>query len=181
MTLRLSGHSLIRSSRVLQRNPSLHFQPRCWCRHDSHAASSLKKIPSSSQNAFWTTSRTLLFSTFASSLAYAYGVNDAGSWFRDLAQERSIPKYGSTKEFIKVILSLGSQLATHISRPRQLANCAELWARTLSALTMRTSMPTASRNGRASILIDFRSPLHILNPRKTFPRLQRYATSTACQ
>lgn len=55
-----------------------------------------------SSKPLWTSARVLLLTAFASSLAYAYGVTDAGSHVDELWKEEKAPKYGSTKELEKV-------------------------------------------------------------------------------
>ena len=58
---------------------------------------------SQQQQSFWSTGRTLLFSSFVGSLAYVYGVTDAGSRLSELLEkDRSPPQYGDKKDFEKV-------------------------------------------------------------------------------
>ena len=50
----------------------------------------------------WTTSRVLLFSAFASSLTYVFGVADAGSLIEELLKKDKHFAYGSVKDLDKV-------------------------------------------------------------------------------
>ena len=50
----------------------------------------------------WTTSRVLLFSGFASSLTYLYGVTDAGAHIEGLWKKDRLPAYGSVKDLNEV-------------------------------------------------------------------------------
>jgi D-lactate dehydrogenase (cytochrome) len=50
---------------------------------------------------FWNTRRVLVFSAFASSLAYAYGVSDAGARAAELWRRERQPRYGTTEELKK--------------------------------------------------------------------------------
>lgn len=52
--------------------------------------------------AFWTTSRVLLSTAFASSLTYIYGITDAGSHLDKLWKRDGKPRYGTTKDLQKV-------------------------------------------------------------------------------
>lgn len=54
---------------------------------------------------FWTTGRALLFSAFASTLGYGYGVYDTGSFINDLWKKQSGPDYGGPVELSKVCWS----------------------------------------------------------------------------
>lgn len=63
-----------------------------------------RKSRGSPSSGFWNAPRALLFSAFASSLAYAYGVSDAGNNIAELwgsTADRQ-PRYGTAKELEKV-------------------------------------------------------------------------------
>ena len=52
---------------------------------------------------FWTTSRAILLSAFAGSIAYAIGVTDAGSHVEQLwPRDPPVPAYGKAKDLEKV-------------------------------------------------------------------------------
>ncbi|KAI9879200.1 MAG: hypothetical protein M1830_009275 [Pleopsidium flavum] len=60
----------------------------------------------------WTTGRVLLFTTFASSLTYLYGITDAGSRFEELWQKpHRAPTYSNANDLEKAIAELRSLLS----------------------------------------------------------------------
>ncbi|KAL9621717.1 MAG: hypothetical protein Q9160_003835 [Pyrenula sp. 1 TL-2023] len=54
----------------------------------------------------WTTGRALLFSAFASSLAYVYGINDASQNADQLQARQKLPTYGKSKDLQKAVVEL---------------------------------------------------------------------------
>jgi hypothetical protein len=57
----------------------------------------------SGERPFWTTGRALLLSTFAGSIAYVFGVTDAGNHPEQLRLSDSrVPVYGTTKDLERV-------------------------------------------------------------------------------
>ncbi|KAL2054085.1 hypothetical protein ABVK25_005624 [Lepraria finkii] len=102
MSLRPVCSRLVRSTRLTQwRSVTRSILSRCtqerW--QSSNALGS-------SPGPFWTTSRVLLFTTFASSLAYIYGVTDTGSHLDELWRRNKAPQYGTAKDLQKAIAEL---------------------------------------------------------------------------
>ncbi|MCJ1393866.1 hypothetical protein MMC18_006742 [Xylographa bjoerkii] len=58
----------------------------------------------------WTTGRALLFSAFASSLAYVYGTTDASFHLKELWKQDNTPQYGTARELQKAVTELRQAL-----------------------------------------------------------------------
>jgi len=104
MSIRPALSRFARSARLsqhqpLQRSVFRHYQPRSW-----QSTSSLR------HGASWTTGRGLLMTAFASSLAYVYGITDAGSHLEKLWRNGKIPRYGSANDLNKAIAELRAAL-----------------------------------------------------------------------
>lgn len=99
----------VASPRGVRRSTAPLF-PRLGARANTSGASQAFKSEAQSSKPFWTTTRTLLFSAFASTAAYLYGVTDASSHREELsndAAERK-PQYGTAKDLEKVRTSMNA-------------------------------------------------------------------------
>ncbi|KAK2757336.1 hypothetical protein FQN54_004850 [Arachnomyces sp. PD_36] len=102
--------------RLQSRNRSFSSSSQRWRRDDKNNTrnnnSSSSSSSSSSSAPFWNAPRALLFSAFASSIAYAYGVSDAGNNIAELwgsTADRQ-PRYGTAKELEKAIAEVREKL-----------------------------------------------------------------------
>ena len=91
---------LIRSKRSNRYRPSL-LWPSVFNRCEHVRWQNTATSPPAPR-AFWTTSRVLLSTAFASSLTYIYGITDAGSHLDKLWKQDGKPRYGTTKDLEKV-------------------------------------------------------------------------------
>ena len=151
-----------------------------WRRWQSNA--SLKSSNASGNTGyFWTTGRALLFSAFASCLAYAYGITDTGSQLNEIWRKDKAPRYGSAKELEKVCCDDPQWKITHTCPNRLLLSFDVLLAMKRLVRTTMTLKPTASPNGPQSTSTSFLSLLPIPSLPQRFPKLQKYVTNTACR
>jgi len=108
-----------------------------WRRCQSNASS--KSFHASDKAGhFWTTSRAFLFSAFASSLAYVYGVTDAGSRVNEIWGKDKAPQYGSAKELEKVCCFDSRPKFAHMYPNRPLLSFDVLWEMMRSVRTTKT-------------------------------------------
>ncbi|MCJ1407437.1 hypothetical protein MMC19_001508 [Ptychographa xylographoides] len=80
-----------------------------WQRWNSHTPGKFVNSANKSRQ-FWTTGRTLLFSAFASSLAYVYGVADTGYQLKSVLGKNEAPQYGTVKELEKAVSEIRQAL-----------------------------------------------------------------------
>jgi hypothetical protein len=103
-----SSRRLVRCGR--QQSP---WQGLRWTRNVSTGPTfTAQKV---SSKPFWNSGRVLLFTIFASSLAYTFGVRDVGNHVDELWKKERTPRYGSPKDLQKVgyITSLIGSLLIH--------------------------------------------------------------------
>ena len=100
-TLFLRGRTTASRPRLqLCRQQMLPWQVSRWTRNTSTGQT--VTYPKALSKPLWTSGRVLLLTGFASALAYAFGVTDAGTHIDELWKKERDPKYGSVKDLEKV-------------------------------------------------------------------------------
>ncbi len=174
MSLRPIWTCLLRRTQL--RHPQL---PSHIClanrRWKSTAAAGFRSGPS------WTTSRVLLFSAFASSLTYLFGLTGTGLHIEELWIKEKFPVYGSIKDLDKAShFKIYFQQKANTSSYRLSQSFANHFLKTQLVPTMKTFERMASPNGPRSTLSSFLLLLPTQKLLKRSRKLPEYALSIAC-